>query len=179
MIATTFVPVRHFEWGANLNLCQIAAYGWSTEVTQCAMVGKLDRLGMAQHLSRIALHVDGNTGTSLADARSQWIGAQAWEGLRLEMDRVFSICDWFEVLVARSLVADGLLYPLFSQQINARMVLEYGPALSIALDYLMSWQDETANWIDGMLAVAVSESETNRILIQGWLENGMSGFSRH
>ncbi|WP_428416877.1 aromatic/alkene monooxygenase hydroxylase subunit beta [Methylibium sp.] len=168
-IVFALVPLRHYEWGANTNLSHVAAYGWGTAVTQAAVMGAMDRLGLAQHLSRIGLLVDGNTGAALDQAHRHWVEHPAWQGLRREVENLFVTRDWFEVLVAQTLVADGLLYPLFFQHFDARMAQRHGPALATVLDHMNRWQDETARWVDATVKTAAAESEANRALIQGWV----------
>ena len=63
-IAFVLVPLRHFEWGANTNNCYVTAYGWGTAFTQATMFSTMDRLGIAQYLTRIGLILDGNQGDS-------------------------------------------------------------------------------------------------------------------
>lgn len=168
-IVSALVPLRHYEWGANMNLCHVAAYGWGTAITQAAVMGTMDRLGMAQHLSRIGLLVDGNTGDSLAQAKRHWTEDPAWQGLRRQMETLFVTRDWFELLVAQTLVADGLLYPLFFQKFDAWLASRHGPGPSTVLDFLMRWQDETARWVDAVVKTAAGESAENRALIQTWV----------
>jgi phenol hydroxylase P1 protein len=176
LIVSTLVTLRHYEWGANTNLCFVAAYGYGTAITQAALMGTMDRLGMAQHLSRIGLMIDGNTGSSLDRAKEFWVEDAAWQGMRREVENLFVTRDWFEVLVAQSLIADGLVYPLFFQKFDAQMAQEYGPGLATVLDYLMRWHDETAKWVDAVIKTAAAESAENRALIQGWAEKWRAAF---
>lgn len=175
-IVFALVPLRHYEWGANLNLCHISAYGWGTAVTQAAIMGTLDRLGIAQHLSRIGLLTDGNTGASLSSAKQHWVEHPDWQPLRREVENMFVTRDWFELLVAQSLVADGLLYPFFYQHLDALLARRYGPGLSTVMDFVMRWQDESSKWIDAVVKPAVSESPENRALIEGWVVKWRAAF---
>lgn len=76
--------------------------------------------------------------------------------------------------MAQTLVADGLLYPLFFQHFDAHMAQRHGPALSTVLDHMNRWQDETVKWVDATVKTAVAESEANRALIQGWVTHWRS-----
>lgn len=161
------VPLRHYEWGANTNNAHVAAYGFGSMVTQAAMMNTMDRLGMAQHLSRIGLLVDGNTGESLTQAKSIWMEDPAWQGLRREMENLFVVQDWFETMVAQNLVGDALVYPLFYQHLDAK-IAQHGSALSSLTDYLLRWYDETAKWVDAVVKTVASESPANKKLIADW-----------
>lgn len=168
-IVFALVPLRHYEWGANTNLSLISAYGWGTAVTQAAIMGTMDRLGMAQHLSRIGLLVDGNTGDSLTQAKQFWMDHPDWQPLRMEVEHMLVTRDWFELLVAQSLIADGLLYPLFYEQFDAWMARRHGVGLATVVDFLTRWQEETIKWVDATVKTAAAENEDNRMLIQGWV----------
>ena len=175
-IVFALVPLRHYEWGANMGNCHVAAYGWGTAITQAAMMTTTDRLGMAQHLSRIGLLVDGNTGDSLRDAKRIWTDEAAWQGLRREVENLFVVRDWFEVFVAQNLVADGLIYPLFYQQFDALIAESHGSALSSLTDFLVRWFDETGKWVDSVVKTAVAESPENKKLISGWVVKWLEAF---
>lgn len=169
LVQLAIVPLRHFEWGANMTLNQVAAYGWGTALTQAASMAMMDRLGLAQHVSRIGLLLDGNTGESLQQAKTDWLQHPAWQGLRKEVEQMFVTQDCIEVFVAQALVADGLLYPLMAQQFDRWLAERHGPALSTVLDHLVRWYDETAKWVDAVVKTMVAESDANRTLVQGWV----------
>ena len=168
-IVFALVPLRHYEWGANTNGCHISAYAWGTAVSQAASMATMDRLGMAQHLSRIGLLADGNSGESLARAKQAWMAHPAWQGVRREVETMFVTRDWFELLVAQALVADALVYALFYGHFDRAFARQHGPALAALLDFLVKWQDETARWVDACVKTAAAESAENRALITGWV----------
>jgi len=170
------VPLRHFEWGGNTNLAHVAAYGWGTAITQAAAMGMMDRLGMAQHLSRIGLLLDGKTGSSLAEGKQQWMQAPAWQPLRREIENVFVRRDWFEVMVAQNLVADPLVYGLMLQRFEAAFSKHHGAALATVLDFPLRWQEDHARWIDAVVKTCAAESDANRQLISGWVRQWKGAF---
>jgi phenol hydroxylase P1 protein len=49
------VPLRHVEWGGNMNNAFICAYGYGTAITQPCIFQSMDQLGIAQYLTRIGL----------------------------------------------------------------------------------------------------------------------------
>jgi len=169
LIVHAIVPLRHYEWGANTSSSEVAAYGYGTAITSPAMMNAADRLGMAQHLSRIGLLVDGNSGDSLLAAHALWTDHPDWQPLRREVERLFVTRDWFEVLVAQMLVADALVYPLFFQQIDAAIAGDSNSALSSLTDYLMRWYDESGKWVDSVIKTCAAENAENNALISGWV----------
>jgi phenol hydroxylase P1 protein len=177
-IVFALIPLRHYEWGANTSMCLIAGYGWGTAVTQAAIMATMDRLGMAQHLSRIGLLVDSNTGDSLIEGKSNWINHSDWQPLRREVENLLATRDWFEVLVAQALVADGLLYPLFYQQFDEWMSRRHGVGLATVVDYLMRWQEENTKWVDAVIKPVVAENSENQALIKGWIDKWRPAFMK-
>ena len=174
-VLDTVLPLRHFEWGGNTNLAHVAAYGWGTAITQAAAMGMMDRLGMAQHLSRIGLMLDGQTGHSLAAAKQQWMNGATWQPLRRELENVFVGRDWFETLTAQALVADHLVYGTL-QRFDAWFAQRHGGALASVLDFPLRWQEEHARWVDAVVKTCAAESAANRALISGWAARWREAF---
>ena len=168
-ITFSLVTLRHYEWGANTNNAHMSAYGWGTAITQATMMNCMDRLGIAQHLSKIGLLIDGNTGKSLVTAKRFWMDAPEWQGMRREMENMFVTRDWFELFVAQNLVADGLVYPLFFQQLDSQMAALDGSFLSLIADFPLRWYDESGKWVDSVIKVAAAESEQNQKLLSEWV----------
>lgn len=163
------IPLRHLEWGANTHNCYVTAYGWGTALTQATMFHTMDRLGLAQILSRIGLLLDGNSGESLTRAKQLWLDHPAWQGLRRVTEQLLVTPDCMEVFVAQNLVLDGLLYPLVYQHFERRFSAAHGPALSLLTDFMTQWFDETSRWIDAVTKTCVAESAANQGLVTDWV----------
>jgi phenol hydroxylase P1 protein len=168
-LAFVTVPLRHLEWGANTNNCYITAYGWGAAITQATMFQTMDRLGIAQYLSRIGLLLDGNSGELLTHGRTLWMEHAAWQGLRSHVERLMVTRDWFELFVAQNLVLDGFVYPLIFQKYEARFAAKHGPALSLITEFMSSWYADTARWVDATVRTAASESQANAHLLREWV----------
>lgn len=169
-LRAVLVPLRHVEWGANMNNCAIADYGYGTAITQAAIYNTMDRLGIAQYLSRIGLLLDGSTGESLEAARRAWLEAPMWQPLRRYVEHSFVIEDWFELHVAQNFALDGLLYPLVYERFDAVLAANGAPAVSMLTGFMVEWFGETSRWVDATLKTAAAESDDNRELIAGWVE---------
>lgn len=163
------LPLRHYEWGANMNNCQITAIGYGTAITQGTMFATTDRLGIAQIISRIGLALDDNTGDSLAAAKTAWLEAPVWQGVRRMIEDSFVVADWFELFVAQNFVMDGLLYPLVYEHFD-KAGQEHGAApLSILSEFMVEWYSETAKWVDAVLKIAAGETEENAAQLDQWV----------
>lgn len=168
-IIFALVPMRHLEWGANLNNCYVTAYGYGTAITQATMFHGMDRLGLAQYLSRIGLLLDGNNGESLVHAKSLWMGHDAWQPLRRLIETMMVKRDWFELFVAQNLVLDGLLHPLVFSQFEPHVSAQHGPALSLLTEFMTTWFDESSRWVDATVKTAAAESPANAQRLREWI----------
>jgi len=168
-IAALMVPLRHVEWAANTNNCFVTGYGWGTAITQATMFHCMDRLGIAQYLSRIGLALDGNQGASLVEGKERWLSDPMWQGLRRVVEDTMVVKDWFETFVAQNLVLDGLLYPLVYRHIDERIARLHGPGLGMLNDFASSWFDETSRWVDATVKTAAAESTENNAWLAQWI----------
>ncbi|MGN5480717.1 phenol hydroxylase [Cupriavidus basilensis] len=166
------VPLRHVEWAANMNSAAITAYGFGSAITEAAMFHTMDRLGIAQYLTRIGLLTGNKEAVDAAKAQHGW---RTWHGNRCAVRSKTCVVrdDWFELHVAQNLVMDGLLYPLIYQRLDARLSAE-SPAFSLVTDFMTAWYAETARWVDATVKTAAQESPANAGVISGfafaWLD---------
>ena len=167
-VAALLVPIRHVEYGANLNNCYMAAYGYGTAITQACMYAALDHLGIAQYLTRIGLAVsDGDTDV-LDKAKAAWVEDATWQPLRKLCEDMLVTKDWFELFVAQNLVLDGMLYPLAYDRFDRAISRHGGSALAMLTEFALEWFGESSRWVDATLKTAAAESDENKKLIQDW-----------
>lgn len=170
-LARLLVPLRHLEYAANMNNCYVAGYGYGTAITQAAMFYAVDRLGIAQYLSRIGLVLDGNSAESLEQGRQAWMEDAVWQPLRQLAEDLMVGDDWFELLVAQDFVLDGLLYPLVYERFDRAFEAHAGPVVSMLTEFMREWFAETSRWVDMVVKTAAAESEDNRRQLASWLEH--------
>ncbi|PWR17948.1 aromatic/alkene monooxygenase hydroxylase subunit beta [Zavarzinia compransoris] len=162
------LPLRHYEWGANMNNCNITDIGFGSTITEATMFATMDRLGIAQVISRIGLLLDGGTGGSLTAAKAAWLNHPSWQGLRHAIEDLLVEADWFEVFVAQNLVMDGLIYPLVYRAFDDAGQVHGGAALSPLTEFMLDWFDETARWVDAVVGAAAKESPANALHLSRW-----------
>lgn len=166
-----FIPLRHVEHNANLNNMYASAYGYGTILTQACLYNGMDRLGIAQYLSRIGLIFDGNTGESLTEAKQFWLQDPIWQGLREYVERLTIVEDWFEVLIAQNVVLDSLLYQVFYQQFDAWLQDNGGQDIGMLIEFMQEWEKDSSRWMDAVLKVAAEESAENKALLEQWISH--------
>jgi phenol hydroxylase P1 protein len=172
MLATTLVVLRHTEWAANMNNAYVTAYGYGSAITEATMFHTMDRLALAQYLTRVGLLVGGKP--AVAAAREAWLGDAMWQPVRHAVEDLLVCHDWFENFVAQNLVFDGLVFPLFYQKLDAQLAREHGPVCSLATDFMRAWHTETARWVDAVVKAVVQESAANAAMVSrfayAWLD---------
>jgi len=168
MVCFYLIPLRHVEWGANMNACNIVDKGYGSALTQPAMFATTDRLGIAQIISRVGLALGG--GPTLDKAKAYWLSAPEWQPLRRLVEDSLVIEDWFEQFVMQFLCLDALIYPLVYGDFDAAGQEKGAGNLSVVVEFMVDWQDDTAKWVDAVLKRASAESGSNRILITEWHE---------
>ncbi|MBC7858799.1 MAG: phenol hydroxylase [Burkholderiaceae bacterium] len=160
------LPLRHAEWGANMNNASICAYGHGTAITQPCIFQAMDRLGMAQYLTRAGLLLADES--ALDAGKEAWLHGAAWQGLRRYVEDSFVVRDWFELFVAQNFVLDGLLFPLVYQHIDRAWAAQGGTALSMLTRFQGEWYAESGKWVNATIKTACAESPENRALLSQW-----------
>ncbi len=168
-IARLLLPLRHAEMGANMNNSGIAADGFGTSLTQMHMFHAMDRLAIAQYLSRIGLMLEDDGLALLAQAKQQWLEDPAWQGVRRYVEDSLVIKDWFELTLAQNLVSDGLLYPLLFGKFDEQLSAAGHGQVGMFTEFMRLWFGETQRWVDALVKTVAAESPANRALLEGWI----------
>ncbi len=169
-VLRVLIPLRHAEMAANMNNSGIAADGFASTITQMHIYHAMDRLGIAQYLSRIGLMIDGSTGTSLDAAKQQWLLDPTWQPLRRLVEDSLVVKDWFELTLLQNLVSDGLLFPLIYQKFDEALTAEGAGDVGMLTEFMRNWFAESTRWVDAMVKTVAAESPENRAQIEAWVE---------
>lgn len=162
------LPLRHFEWGANMNNWFIADYGYGTAITAPAAFNAMDRLGMAQIITKIGLIFDGQTGDSLEPAKQAWMEHDAWQGIRHAVEDSFVIEDWFETFTAQNVAFDGVLHPLVFEEFEVAGRAHGAGGVAMMCEFMTDWFTDQARWVDAVVGTAVKESGENAATLGAW-----------
>lgn len=168
-IITCLLPFRYVEQTANLHMMSGSAYGYGTVITQACIFAAMDRLGMAQYISRIGLLLDGNTGESLQQAKQAWMNDEMWQPLRKLCEHSLTEQDWFKLYMLQNLLIDTFLQELVFGQLDQWLVEQGGRDIAILTEFTKDCLADLRKWSDSVLKTAISESEENKTLIQSWI----------
>jgi phenol hydroxylase P1 protein len=128
----------------------------------------MDRLGLAQMISRIGLVIDGNSGDSLVEAKSRWIDDARWQELRRLVEDTFVVDDWYELLVAQDFAIDGIVYALFFGSFENGAGRSSSMVLSMLTETFRDWSADTGRWIDSVIKKTAGESAANAAILARW-----------
>ena len=164
-ISFYLLPLRHYEWGANMNNCQITALGHGAALTSPACFAMGDRLGIAQF---IGLAIASNNETALNAAKDAWVNHPDWQGVRRMVEDSLVITDPMELFVAQNLAFDGIVYPLVYGVFSRESDRRGGAAISFLCSFMNEWFEETGKWVDAVIKIAAAENDENRALLKSW-----------
>lgn len=164
------LPLRHVEYAANLNNCYMGAYGYGVSVTQATMMCAMDRLGIAQYITRIGLMLDDGADQALKTAKAAWQNDPAWQGMRELAENMLVTKDWFELFVAQNVVLDGLLYPLVYQSFGGELNAAGQTSFAMLTEFMSEWFDEHVRWCNQVMKIAAAESPANRAQMAQWVQ---------
>ncbi len=167
-ISEFLLPLRHFEWGANMNNCDFSDKAYGTAISQVGLYAAMDRLGMAQIISRVGLLLDDSSGKSLDQAKTDWMESDLWQGVRKMVEDSFVVDDWFELLVAQNFCMDGVVFPLFYHHFDEAGQAHGGAAMSMLNEFMQDWGRDERRWLDHLLKVTAAESPENAGLLAKW-----------
>ena len=168
-IITCLLPFRYVEQTANLHMMSGSAYGYGTVITQACIFAAMDRLGMAQYISRIGLALDGNTGECLQQAKDAWMNDAAWQPLRKLCELSLTEQDWFKLYVLQNLLIDSCIQSLVYGQFDQYLVENGARDVAMLTEFMQECLTDLRKWSDPVFKLAIAESEENKALIQGWI----------
>jgi len=168
-VLNALLPLRFAESGANLNNMYCASRAVSIMVRQAFTYAAMDRLGVAQYISRIGLMLDGNSGDSLADAKQKWLEAPEWQPMRRYQEDMMVLSDWFENFIAQDLLLDQYVYSIIFHAWDEAISEKGGGDLAMLLEFMQEWFKDMSRWVDATLKTACAESEENGAKMKAWI----------
>lgn len=168
-IIKCLLPLRYVEQTANLHMMSGSAYGYGTVITQACIFAAMDRLGMAQYLSRIGLLLDNNTGESLQRAKQSWMDDTTWQALRRLCEESLVEQDWFKLFTLQNLLIDSMLQSLVFGEFDQYLVAHGGRDVAMLTEFMQDCLADLRKWSDTVFKTAVAESEHNKVLMQQWI----------
>lgn len=163
------------EYGLFLSLCYAVREALADTVMFATAFEATDRLRHQQDIVRLILEIgDRDHAYSDADARAAWMEDPVLVPVRENVELIFSLYDWAEIIVAINLVFEPLVGSLIKDEFVARNAPHNGdpltPVLLAAARRDAARHVETTRSLVQFLLSDPQFGDSNRQIISGWLE---------
>lgn len=163
-------PLRHYEYGANLNNLTMVVRGYGTAFTSACLFHASDRLGMAQHITKTILAVSNNDTSKLDDGKNNWLNDSKWQGLRKAVEDTLVIKDPIKLFVAQNVVLDAFVIPVLISKFSETMVDIGFSEVAMMNEFVTTWYEESAKWVNSVIKVIAEESAENKQTLESWVK---------
>lgn len=109
----------------------------------------------------------------MSDAKERWLSDPAWQPVRAYVERLHSITDWGEVIVAANLVFEPLVGSFVRRELLMRAASLHGdsvtPTIARAGQVEAQW---VTDWTSAMIRMVLDDAEHaahNREVLDGWI----------
>ncbi|WML52390.1 toluene hydroxylase [Neobacillus sp. PS3-12] len=166
-----YTPIRHLEYGENVQMQHVLRYALGTAIEQCATFQAYDKTGRAQWITQWALNMQEHHDDFLAHGKDVLLNEPAFQPLRHYVEEVLVTGDWAEVLVAENLTLDLLLGNLMYREFNQE-ALKHGDThlsiMNLVIAKQLDWHRDWAFSLFKMLAEDKAESRWDYLKSLGY-----------
>jgi|GEM_PF-4854599 len=157
-----YTPLRHLEYGENVQMQYVIRYALGTPIEQCATYQAYDKTGRAQWITLWGLNMEEHHGDFLAHGKEVLLNEPAYQPLRRYVEEILVTEDWAEVLVAENLTLDLLLGNLMYREFN-KLAVEQGDThlsiLNLVINKQMDWHKD---WAFSLFSYFAKDKATSR-----------------
>lgn len=174
-LASHYTPARYLLHALQMASAYVVVMAPSSTIANCAAMQAADQL---RWLGRVAYRTAElaknrpNFGFGKRE-RQLWEGEPAWQGMRELIERTLTAYDWGESFVALNLVGkiaidEGVLRPL---AVAARR--NGDTLLAFLVDAQLRDSERSRRWSGVLVQYALAGEESNKAVIDGWVEKWM------
>lgn len=164
-------PLRHYEYGGNMNNLAIVDRVYGTAMMSACLFHAEDKLGMAQHISKIILLLSDNDVEKLDSGKDDWLNCSKWQGLRKAIEDSLVEKDPIRLFIKQNVVFDGFVIPLMVNEFSKEMAKNEEMVIPMLTEFITTWYEETIKWLDSVTKVMASESAYNKDLLTKWIKD--------
>lgn len=158
LVTSAFLPLRHYEAGAELIFINGARFAWGTTLAQAMAFSAFDRIGNAQLHSMIGLAVGSGGVSALDEAKQAWMEGEHLQPLRKYVELALVEKDYAVSLIAIDLI-DAQLYPLMHTHTDEHALTGGAAAVSLLGQHFTSWYGDQKKWLDALIQAWTSDAE--------------------
>ena len=163
-------PLRHYEYGANMNNLTMVDRVYGTAMMSACLFHAEDRIGIAQHISKIILLLSDNDIEKLDAGKEAWLNCPKWQGLRKAVEDSLVEKDPIRLFVKQNIVFDGFVVPLMINEFSKDLANKDEMVVPMLSEFITSWYEETVKWLDSVVKTMANESAENRDLLTQWIK---------
>lgn len=162
------------EYGVWLATASIARDCLSDSITQAVVMESAHKQRAAQSYVLYAMDLEQLFGDfPTGAAKERWLEHPAWQPTRSYVERLHSITDWGEVLVATNLCFEPIVGATIRRELGIRGATQNGDSITpiVAAVAQQEWE-WTADWTTTLTHMVLEDAEhgeANRETIAGWL----------
>jgi toluene monooxygenase system protein E len=167
MLEATWPPLRFLEWAVVKAMQEVAHYAPSSPVDQCATFQVADGLRFVQRNITFSMRL------GLGRHKDRWLKDALWQPVRRLAERIMTIRDWVEAVVAANLgVQEGLLHGIFpaftasAQAVGDFVFVHLLKELGADLQRHVDWAQALVDY----LGQDPKYGEANRAQLTAWKE---------
>lgn len=157
-----YTPLRHLEYGENVQMQYVIRYALGTPIEQCATFQAYDKTGRAQWISLWGMNMEEEHGDFLAHGKQVLMEEPAFQPLRSYVEEILVTEDWAEVLVAENLTFDLLLGHLMYRELNKEAMKNGDTHLSILNLTISKQMDWHRDWAFGLFSYLAKDTAQSR-----------------
>lgn len=175
ILGTYYAAWPYAEYGLFLSLCYAVREALADTVMFATAFEATDKFRHQQDIVRLILDIsDRDPAYSDAGARDAWMESPILIPVRENIERIFSLNDWAEILVAINLVFEPLVGRLVKDEFVARNAPHNGDPLTPVI--LAAARRDTARHLETTRSVVTFLTgdprfgDSNRQVISGWVQ---------
>lgn len=169
-ILRQIVPAqRYAEWGVSMCQQYVGRQALASPISSCAMFQIMDELRHAQRWVELALDLDRAHG-GFDQARAQWMTAEPFQPLREYLERVLTLRDWAEVVVASNLVLEPMLQPILLGGLGELAQANGDTVLPYFTYSLNSDEERHTAWARALAKLVQADTPDNVAVTQEWVD---------
>lgn len=166
-----YTPLRHLEYGENVQMQYVIRYALGTPIEQCATFQAYDKVGRAQWISTWAMNMQEHHGEFLQHGKEVLLNEPSYQLLRRYVEEMLITDDWAEVLVAQNLTLDlllgNLMYVHFTEKAKQNGDIHLA-SLNLQIDKQNKWHADWAFTLFHLLANDPAESRWDYLKSLGY-----------
>lgn len=163
-----------YEYGIWLATASVARDCLSDTVTHAVVFESAHKQRAAQSYVLYAMDLEPHFGDfSTAASKERWLEHPAWQPTRKFVERLHSITDWGEVIVATNLCIEPIVGAMIRRELGIRAATQNGDSITPVVARVAQEEWEwTADWTEVFTHLCLDDAENgehNRETIAGWM----------